>query len=74
VDAQVDPQSPLVETVLDEVMRDGALHPGFREMIRRLVFERNDAWQACCGNDCDPCILPMRRAVEAARQRLGLRR
>jgi hypothetical protein len=68
----VDPRSPLVEAVLDEVMREGPLHPAFRETVRRLVFDRNDAWVTCCGNDCDPCVLSMHRAVEAARRRLGL--
>lgn len=60
-----------IEAALTEALRDHHIHEGFRDTIRRLVFEDNDRWRQCCGSACDPCVLPMGRAVDQIRRRIG---
>jgi len=63
-------QAIALEEALDRVLEDQGLHPGFRASIRRLVFDRKEDWRLCCGNHCDPCVLPMARAVDQVRERI----
>lgn len=63
--------SARLEQALDRALRDQHVHRGFRDWIRRLVFEKGDDWRACCGNNCMPCVLPMARAVDQVRAEIG---
>jgi len=60
-----------LEEALDAALLDQGLHPGFKAWIRRLVFDEKDDWRMCCGNHCEPCVLPMATAVDQVRKQIG---
>lgn len=62
-----------LEAALDRALADNHLHVGFKDAIRRLVFDDNDSWRVCCGSACEPCVLPMGRAVDQVRRLIGWR-
>lgn len=68
-----DPQLTQLEEALDQALLDQGLHAGFKASIRRLVFEEQEDWRLCCGNYCEPCVLPMARAVDQVRSHIGWR-
>ncbi len=60
-----------LEAALDEALRDNHVPEGFRDTIRRLVFDPHSDWRVCCGSQCEPCVLPMGRAVDQVRASIG---
>ena len=60
-----------IEEALSIALQENALQEGFRDTIRRLVFDANDQWRICCGNLCEPCVMPMGRAVDRVRELIG---
>ncbi len=63
--------APGLDEALDRALADHGLHPGYKETIRRLVFDPSEDWRYCCGNDCNPCVKPMARAVDIVRAAIG---
>ena len=61
-------KNAVLEQALTKALRDNHIHEGFRDTIRRLVFDNNDGWRTCCGSACDPCVLPMARCVDQIRK------
>ena len=44
-------------------------HHGY---VREYLHQSPREWMFCCGSACDPCVLTIRRAVDKARELLGL--
>ncbi len=62
------------DTINDAVsrsLRETGLHRAFHATVRRFLLSDNDAWNVCCGADCDPCVTELSRAVDRAREILG---
>ncbi len=57
---------------------EGARFAGLDEtqhgFVREYLRQDPKAWMFCCGSACDPCVLTIRRAVDKAREILGLPR
>lgn len=54
----------------------GARYAGLDEShhgyISAYLHQDPREWMFCCGSACDPCVLTIRRAVDKARDILGL--
>ena len=64
-----------VDDTIDEAvalsLQETGLHRAFKSTVRRFVLLENDDWNICCGEDCDPCVNELSRAVERAREILA---
>jgi hypothetical protein len=59
-----------LEAALTEGLRYAGMHESQREMVRAYLDAPPDPTQ-CCGSSCDPCVITIARAVQAARKALG---
>ena len=62
-----------IEDALTRALAEQGIQEGFRETIRRLIYEESDSWRRCCGSGCEPCVLQMERAVDDVRRAIHWR-
>ena len=65
----VDPE--LLEAALDRALAAQHFDASMKGMLRNLVFDADERWRVCCGNDCYVCMLPLGRAVDDVRREIG---
>lgn len=75
----MDPDVGLATLDPEEVaraIRDGAryagLGPSGEGYVRAYLDQPRSDWFFCCSSACDPCVLTIARAVDKARELLGL--
>jgi hypothetical protein len=61
----------LLEVALERAIQAQMFEPSLKGMIRRLVFDPDDRWRVCCGNECYVCMIPLARAVDDVRAEIG---
>jgi hypothetical protein len=61
-----------VQTAVAQVMDLLQIQGSYTHWITSLVLGAPRGATSCCGNACMPCTLTIDRAVELARERLGL--
>ena len=64
----VDPEA--LDAALDRALAEQHFDASMKGMLKNLVFDPDDRWRACCGNDCYVCMLPLGRAVDDVRREL----
>jgi hypothetical protein len=55
-----------------EGLRYAGLDPAQEGYVRAYLRQPRSEWFFCCGSACDPCVLTIARAVDRARELLGL--
>jgi hypothetical protein len=60
-----------VDHAIRLALREVGLSEAHEAEVRARLDEPDDAWRACCGGFCDPCVLAIGRAVDRARALLG---
>lgn len=60
----------------EAAIREGARYAGLGEsqhgFVREYLHKDRAEWFFCCGSACDPCVMTIARAVDRAREILGL--
>jgi hypothetical protein len=59
-----------VERAVDQAMHEQRVPAWYRESVLGMMAEPRESWPACCGNDCEPCVLVLGRVVDRARELL----
>lgn len=57
-----------LDRALALALRELDLDPSFGPDVKALLEIPRDAWPACCGSLCDPCVLALARAADRVRQ------
>ena len=60
------------DDAIAEGARDAGLDKSQVGYVRAYLHEPRSAWFFCCSSACDPCVRTIARAVDRARQLLGL--
>lgn len=59
-----------------EAIAEGSRFAGLDEThhgyVREYLHQHPSRWLFCCGSACDPCVMSIKRAVDKARELLGL--
>ncbi|HEB51844.1 MAG TPA: hypothetical protein ENI87_01180 [bacterium] len=53
-------------------MRSAGLDESYQSFVARHLDADDARWRWCCGSNCDPCVHTLGRAVDQARQTLGI--
>jgi hypothetical protein len=64
--------SPEEERAVAEGARYAGLDESQHGFVREFLHRDPSEWLYCCGSACDPCVLTIARAVDKAREILGL--
>jgi hypothetical protein len=64
--------TPEEASAIAEGARWAGLDESHHGYIRTYLHQSPAEWMFCCGSACDPCVLTIRRAVDKAREVLGL--
>lgn len=59
-------------SAITEGARFAGLHPTQEGFVREYLRKDRSEWFFCCSSACDPCVLTIARAVDKARELLGL--
>lgn len=62
-----------VDEAVARALAECGLDPSCARTIRDLVERRDEEWHACCGSQCEPCVVVLVRAVERVRALLEAR-
>ena len=60
------------EQAIAEGARYAGLDPSQSGFVREYLHRERSEWFFCCGSACDPCVHTIARAVDRAREILGL--
>ena len=60
------------ERAIAEGVRWAGLDPSQSGYVREYLRLDRSEWFFCCGSACDPCVMTIARAVDRARELLGL--
>jgi hypothetical protein len=66
--------TPEEERAIAEGARYAGLQDDETNFVREYLHKDPSEWRFCCGGVCDPCVLTLARAVDRARELLGLPR
>jgi hypothetical protein len=61
---------PHLDALVLRALERCGLSPSLARSVAALVPRRLDDWRVCCGSDCDPCVVPLARAVDMVRAEL----
>lgn len=61
-----------VDDAIDEGVRFAGLRDTQRGFVEAYLHADPAEWMSCCGSYCDPCVQTIGRAVQRAREVLGL--
>lgn len=64
--------SPDEERAVAAGVRHAGLDPSQEGYVRAYLHAPRREWFFCCGSACDPCVRTIARAVDHAREMLGL--
>lgn len=64
--------TPEESRAIAEGARFAGLDEAQQGFVREYLHKAPSDWMFCCGSACDPCVLTIARAVEKARDLLGL--
>jgi len=67
-----EPEREREERAIDAGLRHAGLLESQRGFVVAYLHRDPAEWMSCCGSYCDPCVLKIGRAVEKARDELGL--
>jgi hypothetical protein len=57
-----------LDRAIERALRELDLDPSCRRDVLALLESPRDAWPACCGSLCDPCVLTLARAADRVRE------
>ena len=61
---------PRLEAAVLRALERCGLSPSLARSVAALVPRRHDDWRICCGSACEPCVIPLARAVDMVRAEL----
>jgi hypothetical protein len=61
---------PRLDAAILRALARCGLSPSFARSVAALVPRRLDDWRVCCGSACEPCVIPLGRAVDMVRAEL----